>query len=357
MSALRIVHLCRVGWPRLGGMEAAVQGLARDQVQRGHSVRVLTLRTLRRGEAPLTDGEHEGVRYERVAGLGPGRYPFPLGLRRAVGSADFAHVHGIDGFADVAVRRLDMPVGVSTHGGYFHTTRQAWLKPWVLRTLTAATLRRAAAVWYTSQADRERFAGAGVPGKVLGNGVDVRRFAGGRAPEPGRWMMLGRVQSHKGLADIARLLPSLEVTLHVVGQVVEPEHVADVIQRLKQAGCAERLVVHGALSEAGVREQLQRAEAVVAPSRSEGFGIAVVEAMGAGVPVIVSSGTALEELISDGGGWAVDFRSGNALEQLKDWVGGDHTAMGTRAQAVAMRYGWGEVGAQWEQAIRAVLES
>lgn len=351
---MRIVHVCRVGWPRVGGMERFVHGLARTQVGDGHDVRVVTLDRLHSADPRLVDGVHEGVVYDRVRGLGPGRYPVAWGLRTAVGRPDIVHAHGLDGLTDQAVR-LGVPVGVSTHGGYFHTRRQWALKQVWLRTVTRRTLQRAGAVWFTSEADRQRLSAAQVPGEVLANGVDTGRFVGVRAPQAGRWLMLGRVQAHKGLADLVRWLPELDVTLHVVGEVVDAAHVAKQIRRMERSGHADRLVIHGALSDAEVREQLMRAEVVVAPSRSEGFGIAVVEAMGAGVPVVVSSGTALEERVAVGGGWAVDFVADDAGERLRRLVGGEHTEVGKRAQTVAARFGWDQVKTLWNDAYRRLL--
>lgn len=44
-----------------------------------------------------------------------------------------------------------------------------------------------------------------------------------------------------------------------------------------------------------------RADAVLVPSRAEGFGFAAVEAMGHGVPVIASRRDALPEIVGEGG--------------------------------------------------------
>ncbi len=353
---MNIVHVCRVGWPRVGGMESAIHGLACWQQRQGNTVRVITLDRLRSGEPRLRDGHCDGVVYQRIRSVGPARYPVPIGLKRTVGCAELVHIHGIDGIADLAVRTLDAPVGVSTHGGFFHTRRQWRLKQLWLRTLTRSTLSRARAVWFTSERDRERLRPANVAGSVIGNGVDVDRFVAKRQPEAGRWVMLGRVEPHKGLADLARWLPILPITLHVVGEVMDAAHVARVVDRLAAAGCSNRLVIHGELGRSGVAEQLSRAQILVAPSHAEGFGIAVVEAMGAGVPVCVSAGTALEERVADGGGWAIDFRAANAGLILQELASGEHAAVGERARQVSMRYGWDEVGKQWNEAYRRLVE-
>src|SRR5690606_8375630 len=174
-----------------------------EQLRRGLQPRVVTLDRLFAGEPRLEDGVCDGVAYRRVRAVGHGRYPFARGVAAAVAGADILHLHGLDGLADLAVRQVRGPrIGLSTHGGYFHTPRQRALKALWLRTVTRSTLRRLDALWFTSEADRQRLAAAGVVGEVLGNGVDVERLRAPRRPEAGRWAMLGRVEPHKGLADL-----------------------------------------------------------------------------------------------------------------------------------------------------------
>ena len=63
------------------------------------------------------------------------------------------------------------------------------------------------------------------------------------------------------------------------------------------AGIApERLRLLGRLHDADLASAMQGATALVAPSRSEGFGLPVLEAFAAGVPVICSDAPALVEL-------------------------------------------------------------
>lgn len=356
MREPRIVHLCRVGWPRLGGMEVAVHGLAREQQRRGLQVRVVTLDRLARGEERLTDGAHEGVRYQRLRGWGTRRYPFAHGLREALADADVVHIHGVDGLADQVVRRVKGPhIGLSTHGGYFHTPRQARLKQLWLRTITRSTLQRLDALWFTSEADAQRFSAAGVRGEVLGNGVDVDRFVTARQPQAGRWAMLGRLEPHKGLADLARWLPELPVTLHLYGPVIDAAHLCEVQRELTRRGAADKLVVHGRLPEDALRAELAQCELLVAPSRSEGFGLAVVEAMGGGIPVVVSAGTALEERIARGGGWALDLRRDDAGSRLAALVGADHSQVAVQAKRAAQEHSWQAVGERWQRAYEELL--
>jgi glycosyltransferase involved in cell wall biosynthesis len=58
----------------------------------------------------------------------------------------------------------------------------------------------------------------------------------------------------------------------------------------------------GTLSDAGIARELARHDALVLPSRYEGFGIAVGEALSHGLAVIASHAGALPEVVGDGDG-------------------------------------------------------
>jgi glycosyltransferase involved in cell wall biosynthesis len=73
------------------------------------------------------------------------------------------------------------------------------------------------------------------------------------------------------------------------------------LARVKTAPLAGR-VTHVGYVDEGAREDLYRsARVLVMPSLDEGFGLPALEAMSAGVPVIVSSRGSLPEVVQDAG--------------------------------------------------------
>ena len=87
----------------------------------------------------------------------------------------------------------------------------------------------------------------------------------------------------------------------------------DVLARLAAGGFGSRVVEAGALSDADIARHLAGARALLFPSFAEGYGLPLVEAMAAGVPVIASDlavfreiGQGVPDLLAtdDVAGWA-----------------------------------------------------
>ncbi|HKN39952.1 MAG TPA: glycosyltransferase family 1 protein [Acidimicrobiia bacterium] len=74
--------------------------------------------------------------------------------------------------------------------------------------------------------------------------------------------------------------------------------IAETAARLGVAGAVRRI---GLVSRPELAALYESAEALAWPSRFEGFGVPVLEAMGAGCPVVASRATAIPEVVGDAG--------------------------------------------------------
>jgi len=304
----------------------------------------------------------EGVVYRRLRRLGPRRYPGARGLIAAVQGFDLVHVHGLDGLADVLVSRrraVGAPIGISTHGGFLHTDRHPRLKDLWVRTLTRRTLNRADAVWYTSRADQESYARTGVVGTVMTDGIDVEELTlVKRRPEAGRWLVPGRIDVHKGIDDLIDVLALLKqwntepFHVEITGSGRVSGLVDSLMEQAKRCGVGECVSFVGVLSRADLLDHLGTAELALFPSRYEGFGIAAVEAMAAGVPVVCADIPAFRERVEDGvDGYIAPFtRPGEAAEILCGVRGRDHTRCVEQAQARSQDFSWDAMEERWRQA-------
>lgn len=363
---MRIVHLCRVAPPSIGGMETMVTGLARRQSEEGHDVRIVTTME----EPPPNKKLSTHVATTHLKMLGSPRYPFAWGLRRAIAGADIVHVHGIDGLADQAltVRGRETAVGISTHGGYLHTLEDWRFKQLFLRTWTRMSLRRADAIWYTSPADRDVLSPARLPGAIVPNGVDIAPYRWARehrAPERGLFVYLGRVDVHKGLDALFRTLVELKKkdpspwTLEIVGPVTDRGHMEAMETFGRALGLREHLVWRGPLHRDDVVELLARAELAFFPSTHEGFGIALVEVMGAGLAPVAQDIPAHAEKVTDGEhGHLVDFQQPEAAAStIHALRKRDQRRLESAAAHRAEWFSWESVYPAWEKAYERMLEA
>jgi alpha-1,3-mannosyltransferase len=344
-------------------MERMIEGLSAAQAGSGHEVVVCTLDHAITDGRPLADAVHRGVRYRRVRRVGPRRYPFARGLSALTADADVVHVHGVDGLADSLVGRR--PVGLSTHGGYFHTQRSQWLKRLMLRSWTRHTLSRARAVWFASEADRVAHAGAFVPGEVVPNGVEIGPFRSkGCAIEPGLWVVPGPVDVHKGIDQLIDAMGVLKdrdnrpFRVEVTGPVRQRGLAETLMSRARARGVHHRLRFVGEQPIPVLAERFSRAQWVLFPSRYEGFGLSVVEAMAAGSRVLVSPIAAFQALVRDGvDGHFVDFSdpglAADRLASLRD--AGPRSDVRAAAQAAADAHCWTHRVRDWDRAYARML--
>lgn len=112
-----------------------------------------------------------------------------------------------------------------------------------------------------------------------------------------RLIFVGRLEANKGelellavFAVLAREFPDVHLCLIGDGPLR-----ARLQQTIAQRQLDDRVHLLGALSADDVAEQLRQSDVFVFPSRYESFGIAVLEAQAAGVPVVCSDLPALRE--------------------------------------------------------------
>src|SRR5271168_3491939 len=121
-TSMRVFHVVRHFWPSVGGLEDVVGQLARAQMARGWTVKVITLnRIFAVPDRLLAAHEvHAGIAIERLPYFGSSRYPLTPRILGVIGEADLLHVHAVDFFFDfLAWTRIfhGKPLVATTHGG------------------------------------------------------------------------------------------------------------------------------------------------------------------------------------------------------------------------------------------------
>lgn len=144
-----------------------------------------------------------------------------------------------------------------------------------------------------------------------------------KAPGALRLVFLSRIAEKKNLHLLLELLPRLrgEVDLDIYGPVREPAYWGRCEALIAVLPQTVRAIYHGPIEHAEVATALAAAHVFVLPTLGENFGHAILEALAAGRPALISDQTPWRELEARGSGWdlpLVDERWREILQRLVD---------------------------------------
>lgn len=296
---MKIAHLVRQYAPSVGGLEDYVDNLARAQMASGHSVRVITLNTNFQTDAKLPASENvAGVDVHRVEWFGSKRYPIAPRVLAHLADVDIVHVHALDFFVDYLsvlklIRVFRKPLIFSTHGGIFHTTRQAALKKLWFNFITRINLRAFDEVICCSDNDMQLFSQIRSSLKLVENGVLLQKFGAiERRADARDFIYLGRFSENKNLFGLIAWFSRFaqdhpNERLHIVGRS-ETGDVNKLRECIAALGAQHAIDVLADLDTEEIREVIARSRYVVSASHYEGFGLSVLELMSYGLLPLLS---------------------------------------------------------------------
>lgn len=231
--------------------------------------------------------------------------------------------HPLSSAAAWAARQRRVPYLVVPHGTlsrYTFRHRRSWLKRAYFLLLDRAGLKGAAAVRFTTKAE---LAGAAVWVSGMRTSVIPHPFEstskanseGGSRVGP--VLFLSRLHPVKGLdvllpafQHLRQRLPEVDLVLAGSGSAA---YEAKIHGDLERFGLSRNVRMPGFV-EADQKDRLiSEASVFVLPSVQESFGMAVVEAMAAGLPVVISRGVGIWNEVKEAGAGLVVEREPKAL--------------------------------------------
>lgn len=324
----------------------------------------------------LRDADEDGLRVLRLRHR-PSRLPRAataltiLGLSAVLGRLrregfvpDVLHAHTLSAAVGAVAlgRAHGIPVVVSEHWSGFAL---GTLTPWQ-RVLARTVIPRADLVCPVSES-LARAVAAHAPGarlRVVPNVVDTDLFAprtGARSHAgdgPPKLLAVALLSEKKGLDVLLDALARRPepARLDVVG---EGPALAGLTARARELGLDGAVRFHGARTREEVARRLAEADLFVQASRVETFGVALVEALAAGVPVVATDVGVASELVDERTGVLVGPGDPDVLARgidraLAGLEGFDPAVAAARARE---RCGPEPVAAAWDAVYAAAIDS
>lgn len=375
---MKILHIIDTTSERYGGPAKVCLEMCSALASRGHDVSIFTTnRDFPAGKMGVPIGvpvEKDGVLIWNFTVEFPA-YMVSLGmttaLKRTVRQYDLVHIHGVYRFPQAVAayyaRKYDVPYIIRPHGSLdpflFHNAKNRYLKRIYERLVCRRDWDNAAAMHYTSDDERRLVEPLRINAQsvVVPNGMNLRDYD--FLPERGGFrskfglgekklvLHFGRINFKKGLDILAKAFGRVAAKRDdVVLVIAGPDNDGfkpRVQDWLRQEGVEHKVIFTGMLEGKQKLELLKDADVFVLPSYSENFGMAVVEAMAVGLPVVISDKVNIFEGVRQAGAGIVTSLDSEevavSIEKLLDSEG-LRDEMGIRGAAfVRETYGWDAV--------------
>ncbi len=345
-SALKILQLVHTLDPSVGGVAASVLALSRGLARRGHKLDIVVLDD---SASPWLADIALPI-HALGAGLTSYRYSSKLlpWLKKQGGDYDRVIVNGIWQYLGFAAWRRyagsSIPYYVFPHGmldpWFKETFPLKHLKKWLYWPWAEyRVLRDAAAVIFTSEEERsqarksfwlyrcrEKVSPLGVEAPPISSNAKLEFLSRYPQLQNARiFLFLGRLHPKKGcdmlLEAFAQMRSNDSISLILAG----PDQVgweSDLRRQVTRLNLTNRVVFTGMLEGSMKQGAFANAEAFVLPSHQENFGISVVEALAASVPVLISNRVNIwREIEADRAGYVESDDLAGTTRLLQRWIG------------------------------------
>lgn len=189
-----------------------------------------------------------------------------------------------------------------------------------------------------------------------GDRADVAR----RYHLPSRYILfVGTIEERKNAGLVIEALPQIDPQVHFVMVGRQTAYTRRILRRASALGVADRVHAVSGVPDADMGAIYRMAEVFAYPSRYEGFGLPIVEAIQCGLPVVAATGSCLEEA----GGDACFYVAPDDVQAMADTLSrllADPTLRQDcvkRSRAYISRFENGDIARQMTEVYRRTLET
>lgn len=349
MKILHTIHCLNKSW---GGPSVCTYQLVKALNQTGTGTDLLSLSSNAEDDCIGTDPFIKYVEYDARTPLGVSRN-FKQFLVENISRYDIVHVNTIwlwtTHDAVHVAKKHGMPVVLSLHGMLYPQALQVsrWKKQLALPLFQRNDLRCADVLHATSMAELKsiRDFGLSQPVVVLPNGIEIDAMPPVRQQvnKVRHFGFIGRINRIKNIDTLLGAWAALGdktsmCKLSIIGS--DDEVYENELRQFVNDKHLGNVVFAGFLSGERLTRAIRELDYLVLPSKSENFGMVVIEALANGIPVIASTGTPWEELNLHRCGWWVDCTTGTLAKTLAkaiDLQEADRIEMGRNGQQLVER--------------------
>jgi len=141
--------------------------------------------------------------------------------------------------------------------------------------------------------------------KIISNAIDLKNYKKDENSVKNGINMLfvGRIEKYKGIQDVVEMMPALleskpDITLTIVGS--DGGFRKNIENLSEKLGVGDRIIFTGVISKNDLIKKYQQADIFVFPSKMEGFGIVLLEAMASGLPCVAYSIPSVRMVVQHG---------------------------------------------------------
>jgi len=284
---------------------------------------------------------------------------------------DLAHLHGFYVYPNWVVgsfcRKNHKPLVCHPHG---------FFEPWILQRsrlmkkvvhgLFETANFKATRLWRAltnKEADQIRAQGIDAAIVVAPNGIHLDEWQHPSTeplPEKTRKhaLFLGRIHPKKGLPLLVDAWKALEQEAGdwelIIAGPDELEHQAQLETQIRKHQLEDSIRFVGTVTGESKKAWYESADLFILPSYSEGFSVAILEAMVNRIPVLATTPCNFPELATDGGGWNCEPEAESlksTLAQALSTTEAERKDRGDRARKlIEDRYTWASIARNLDQA-------
>ena len=177
-------------------------------------------------------------------------------------------------------------------------------------------------------------------------------------PEGPFLFSIGNFLQHKNFQSLVEMMKHLSGYKLIVAGKTETPYGKKVLQKIKQLGLTDRVLLPGMISDVEREWLYQNCDVFVFPSLTEGFGFPVLEAMQFGKPVVMSNRTSLPEIAGDSGFFFPSYEAPEMARAVMDAAQAfqNNPSLAIQSRRHAESFSWQATAQQYADVYRTLLK-